>query len=286
MRGDVHAGTQHLGLGHTGITNQQAVDVTTQVGAVLQVLLQAAKHEQHQAPLDDLVAIDGGREGVGQGLQHGGLLSQAPDVASLLHGVLHLVLLSELLDGDADHHGLEHSRCLARCLAGQCLVHTHNADPVTRLDLIDQIILEDNFSRVGQLTGRSSLGELLHGNHLAVLVLTETILSGQQIAVVILLGVLSSGWEAAKGCDITVLAAGKSLGSFAVVDALHHLGSDQRAFGYDAEDAYQLVEPLCCELTWGYLVAAKVTLQSHMQFVARFQQFQKCWVHARLDKFF
>lgn len=59
-----------MGFGHAGIADEQDVDVASEAGAVGQHFLQAAEEHAEQGALDVLVAVDGGRQGFGQQLEH------------------------------------------------------------------------------------------------------------------------------------------------------------------------------------------------------------------------
>jgi hypothetical protein len=101
-------------------TYQQAVDVTTQMRAVGEVLLEASEQQQHEPALDDVVAEDGGGQGGAEQLQHVGAAGQLADVPRLLHGVLDLVLLGQLVDRHSDNNRLKTRRGMGEVMFG-CL---------------------------------------------------------------------------------------------------------------------------------------------------------------------
>lgn len=62
----IHNRPEHLGLGNTRVTHHEAIDVPSQMVPICQIALPASQQKQDETLLDEVVAINGRRQRVGQ----------------------------------------------------------------------------------------------------------------------------------------------------------------------------------------------------------------------------
>jgi hypothetical protein len=109
-------------------------------------------------------------------------------------------------------------------------VYTNDANTISWLHLVNQIVIKDNINGSRQLTSRSPLRHFLNADNLMITIDAVSKLCTKRISFGIFCRVDgASGDNITEGCAITVLACVMNTRSVGVVNGFHHLGSNERA---------------------------------------------------------
>lgn len=107
-------------------------------------------------------------------------------------------------------------------------INTNNADTISRLCFVDQIVIQNNIDWTWQLTCRCSFGHFLNADRLVVAIYTVSKLGHQGIAIIILGWIHESSRDGITGHGgVSVLARVMSFSLFRVVNRSNYLGSYQ-----------------------------------------------------------
>ena len=145
--------------------------------------------------------------------------------------------------------GLEDAVCDSVHCGTLAAVHAVHFYAVSRLDLVNEVVLKDDLHRAGKLARRSILGHFLNGDLLVVLVDAVTVLSSHRVAIdvagrefavrLIHLGIILS--HIGEVGLIGVVLDKSLLGLFAVMHRCLDLRLDDRHPSHNALHRHHLV---------------------------------------------
>ena len=258
--GNDHGRTEELTLGRRRITDHEDVDVTTEMGAVVEILLHTRKKLKGQSLLDDLVTVDGGGDTAAEDGKDVVALADGPDGTDILGREVEVAdIPAKDLDVVDQDHRLEEAGGggLTGGRGGRGTVDTDDLNAITGLDPVDEVVVQDQLDGTGELSHGGTLGHLLQGDGLVVLEGGQSELGLELVALLVLGGVDAGGdvddtigQLSAGGVDgretqlrvggIDVLPGLVLLGGRAVVYRTGHLGLDRGNLGGHTLNADQL----------------------------------------------
>jgi len=224
-RSGVENESKHLTLGRTGITDHEDVDVSSDMGTVLEVLLHSTEQQEENRLLDVVVAVNRRSEGLREEVEDVLLLGEFVDLTDVGIGDGSLgdsssgfgrkeddvvgEKLGAARGGSRKGKGRKgnvqlsfssaspskqivrqvYSRKSPRTsTSSHTLVDSNELNPISRLTPIDHVVLQHDLDTPRKLTSGSSFGHLLDRNGLLIPEGGESVLHGNDVAVSIVPG--------------------------------------------------------------------------------------------------
>jgi len=166
------------------------------MGSVGEVLLAPAQELQRQRLLDDAVAVYAGTDRPAEDVEYVRPLRKVADRADVVGGEDEPVRVpSEDADvvREDDRGEQAGRRALPLAGRGQRAVDAHDLHAVAGLDPVDQVVVEDQLDRPGELSHWRPLRHLLQRHGLVVLVHAQPELGLEDVPVLVLRGVARAG---------------------------------------------------------------------------------------------
>ncbi|KAH3661303.1 hypothetical protein OGAPHI_006710 [Ogataea philodendri] len=223
---------KNLRLGSGRISHHQQVDVSTKMCSVGQVFLCSSKKHQQHCFFDVVMAVNRWSKRLRQNVKYIFFLGQLIDVSDIeICDFLHRLhrrrpSMQRIQRVTQDDHFESRAVVLA---SSQRPENTDDLYSITRLDLVDQVVVQNHVHGPRKLSRWSKLRQFLDSNGLVVSVLGITVLCDQLVPVRVLGGVIRRGGDRIEtGSLVSIFTSVKFFGRVTVMNRLDDLWTDQR----------------------------------------------------------